>query len=75
MSKLTDRAKSGLIRASFRFERVFPRLVKFYLGRQLKKYKKKGTISDYKLKAKRIRRYHYYFEADLSVNPTSGGDN
>jgi hypothetical protein len=67
LAKLTDRAKSGLVKASFRFERLFPRLVKLYLGRQLKKYKKKGTISDYALKARRIGKYHYYFQVDLFV--------
>jgi hypothetical protein len=74
LANLTDRAKSGLIKASFRFERLFPRLVKFYLGRQLKKYKEKGTISEYKLKARRTGKFHYYFEVDLFAD-SKGGDN
>ena len=73
--KIADRAKSGLIRASFNFERFFPRLIKFYVGRQLKEYKNRGTLSDYKLKAKRLTKYHYIFELDLFLDSEKGGEN
>ncbi|MGA1975548.1 MAG: hypothetical protein ABSG92_07925 [Conexivisphaerales archaeon] len=72
--KLASRAKSGLVRASFRFERFFPRLVKLYMGRQLKKYKERGTISDYRIRAKRVKKYHYVFEVDLFLDPEKGGE-
>ncbi len=75
MVKLIEEAESELIKASFRLERLFPRLIKLYLGRRLKKYKEQGTLSDYRLKARRIGKYHYFFEADLYVDSRRGGEN
>jgi len=63
--KIGEHIASLLIKSSFRLERFFPQFVRFFLNRKLKEYKKKGVISDYKVKAKRKGKYHYLFEVDL----------
>lgn len=74
MAGIGERATGEIIRLSFRFERLFPQLIKFYLGRKLRQYKKKGVITDYKIKAGRKGRYHYTFEIDLYQKIMNGGE-
>jgi hypothetical protein len=72
--KLAEQAESELVKAAFRFERFFPVLVKLYVGRQLKKYKERGTIYDYKIRSRRVKKHHYVFQVDLSLNKRKGGE-
>ena len=65
---------SSLIKFSFRLEIFFPRFIKFFISRKLKEYKENGVLADYKVRAKRKGRYHYFFELDLFVNIEKGGE-
>ena len=56
------------------FERLFPRYIKFFAGRALKRYKKRGIISDYTIKTRRKAKYHYVVEIDLYRDLNRGGD-
>jgi hypothetical protein len=59
---------SSLIKFSFRLEFFFPQFIKFFISRKLKEYQEKGVLADYKVRAKRKGRHHYFFELDLFVN-------
>ena len=65
---------SLLVKVSFRFERFFPQIIKFFVNRKLEEYKKRGLISDYRVKARRKGRYHYSFIIDLSLDINRGGE-
>lgn len=62
---IDEKFASGLVKFSFKLERFFPKFIKFYLNRKLKEYKKKGLITDYKVKARRKEKHHYFFEISL----------
>lgn len=64
----------GLIKLSLKFEVLFPRFIKFFINRKLKEYKETGALTDYKVKAKRRGRFHYFFELDLFLNIGKGGE-
>lgn len=61
------------IKIGFRFEIFYPQAIKLFLNRRLKEYKNKGTFTDYKVKTKRIGKYHYLLEMDLFLNNIKGG--
>jgi hypothetical protein len=63
-----------LIKLSFKFEIFFPRLIKLFINQKLKEYKEMGKLTDYKFKAKRKGKYHYFFELDLLLNIGKGGE-
>ena len=63
-----------VVELSFKFEILFPQFIKFYLGRRLKRYQKRGFITGYEVKAGRIGKYHYIFEIDLDPKIPKGGE-
>ena len=69
-----ERMYSGLIKTALYFERLYPRYIKYFISRSLKKLKERGVISDYKVKSRRKNRYHYVFEIDL-YKKINGGEN
>ena len=62
------------IKIAFRFEIFYPQAIRLFLSRRLKEYKNKGTVTDYKVKTKRIGKYHYLLEMDLFLNNIKGGE-
>jgi hypothetical protein len=60
-----ERIASNLTKTVLAFERFFPQFVRFSLNRRLKEAKKRGVITNYKVKAIRKAKYHYVFEIDL----------
>jgi hypothetical protein len=60
-----DVAVSVLMKIAFRFEFFFPQFIGFYVGRKLKKYKKKGLLEDYAIKSKQRGKYHCLFDMDF----------
>jgi hypothetical protein len=50
-------------------EPISPRFVSFWLGRRLKDWRSRGLIDDYKVKTRRIGRFHYRVEVDLDLSP------
>ena len=61
------------IKIGFRFEIFYPQAIRLFLNQRFKEYKNKGTLTDYKVKTRRIGKYHYLLEMDLFLNNITGG--
>jgi hypothetical protein len=48
-------------------EPISPRFVSFWLRRRLKNWKNKGLIDDYRVKMRRIGKFHYRIEVDVDL--------
>jgi hypothetical protein len=48
---IRERLFSGTIKTALYFERLYPRYIKYFIGRSLKGLKERDMISDYKVKA------------------------
>ena len=70
---IIESASLVFMKIAFRFEFLYPQAIKFFLDRKLKEYKNKGTLTDYKVKASRIGKYHYFLEMDLFLDKIIGG--
>jgi hypothetical protein len=44
-----------------------PRFISFWVRRRLEDWKNRGLIDDYKVKTRRIGRFHYKIEVDLDL--------
>ena len=55
------------VRVAFFFEPVSPRFMSFWLRRRLRGWKDGGLIDDYRVKTKRIGKFHYKVEVDLDL--------
>ncbi|MGE5637112.1 MAG: hypothetical protein ACM3WQ_00255 [Chloroflexota bacterium] len=51
------------------FEPLAPRAITYYVSRQLGNLEHQGYIEDYKVKTKRIHRFHYTVFLDMDVTP------
>jgi hypothetical protein len=51
------------------FEPISPRFVSFLLRRKLEEWKGKGLIDAYKVKTKRVGKFHYRIDVDLDFTP------
>jgi len=65
ISKILSRL---LVRVAFVFEPVTPRLVSYYIGRTMKKWKQRNLILDYKTRTKRLGKFHYKTQIDVNLN-------
>jgi hypothetical protein len=70
---IIESSYSVFIKIAYRFEVLYPQAIKFLLDRKLKEYQNQGTLSEYKVKTKRMGKYHYFLEMDLFVD-TKGGE-
>ena len=70
---LVESSYSVFIRIAYRFEIFYPQAMKYFLNRKLNEYKTKGTITDYKVKTKRMGKFHYILEMDLFLDKIKGG--
>jgi hypothetical protein len=52
------------------FEPLAPTAINYYLSRTLGDVKQQGYISDYKVKTKRIHKFHYRIWLDLDLTAT-----
>jgi hypothetical protein len=71
---LIESSYSVFIKIAYRFEVLYPQAIKFLLDRKLKEYKTKGKLSEYKLKTKRMGKFHYFLEMDLFLDTEKGGE-
>jgi hypothetical protein len=60
---------SLLSRLLLSVEPIRPRLISFLLRRQLREWKRRGLIENYKTKTRTIAKLHYKIEIDLDVTP------
>lgn len=58
-----------LMRFVFLFEPLASPFVSFFLKRELREWKDKRLINDYKAKTKRIGKFHYKMDMDLDLTP------
>ncbi len=56
-----------LMRVAFVFEPLAPTAITVLMNQQLHRFKKAGTIGDYKTHTKRLGKYHYRIEMDLNL--------
>lgn len=59
-----------LLRVIFVFEPLAPTAITILMNQQLHRFKKAGTIGDYKTKTKRLGKFHYRIEIDLDLTGT-----
>lgn len=57
-----------LMRAAFVFEPLAPRLLSYYTRRTLKKWKQENRILGYTTRSRRLGKYHYKTQIDLSLS-------
>ena len=60
---------SFLARVAFAFEPISPRFISFFIRRRLNDWKKEGAIDDFKVKTRRISKFHYKVIVDLDFTP------
>jgi hypothetical protein len=58
-----------LARVAFAFEPISPRFISFFIRRRLNDWKKEGAVEDFKVKTKRISKFHYKVTVDLDFTP------
>lgn len=71
---IIESSYSVLIKIAYKFEIFYPQAIKYLLNRKLNEYKIKGILADYKVKTKRMGRFHYFLEMDLFIDKEKGGE-
>ncbi|MCR3907091.1 MAG: hypothetical protein NUK62_08725 [Tenericutes bacterium] len=71
--EILDSALSVFMKIGFRFEIFYPHAIKLFLNQKLKEFKNQKKLNDYKVKAKRLGKNHYFFEMDIFLNANKGG--
>ena len=56
-----------LFRVVFVFEPLAPTAITVLMNRQLRRFKERGAIGDYKTRTKRLGKYHYRIEINLDL--------
>ena len=56
-----------VIDALFAVEPISPPFISFFLERRLNKWQKQGFLDEYKVKTKRLGKFHYKIEVDLDL--------
>ena len=66
-SLINARTISFFVNLALIFEPLAPSAITYYVSRTLKDIKQQGLISDYKVKTKRIHKFHYRIWLDLDL--------
>jgi hypothetical protein len=56
-----------LFRVVFVFEPLAPTAITVLMNRQLRRFKERGAIGDYKTRTKRLGKFHYRIEINLDL--------
>ena len=64
---LIESAFRVLLRVIFVFEPLAPTAITILMNQQLHRFKEAGSIGDYKTKTKRLGKFHYRIEIDLTL--------
>jgi hypothetical protein len=56
-----------LLRVVFVFEPLAPTAITVLMNRQLRRFKERGAIGDYKTRTKRLGKFHYRIEINLDL--------
>ena len=63
-----ERFLSFLINFASVFEPIAARFISYYVRRELKEWKEKGLILEYKTKTRRIGKFHYKTQIDVILS-------
>ena len=66
-ARISQRFFSLMLRGAFFFEPLAPRAISYFLTRRLRELKKRGFISEFKTKIRRLGKFHYKIEVDLDL--------
>ena len=64
---LVESAVRVLLRVVFVFEPLAPTAITVLMNQQLRRFKERGAIGNYKTKTKRLGKYHYRIEVNLDL--------
>jgi hypothetical protein len=64
---LVESAVRVLLRVVFVFEPLAPTAITVLMNRQLRGFKERGSIGNYKTKTKRLGKFHYRIEVNLDL--------
>lgn len=62
-----------LIRLFSVVEPLTPRAVSYYIGRYLRNWKNNNLIFDYRIRTRRLGKFHYKIIVDLDLTPKQAG--
>jgi hypothetical protein len=62
-----------LIRLFLIVEPLTPRAFSYYIGRYLRNWKNRNLILDYKIRTRRLGKFHYKIIVDLDLTPKQAG--
>ena len=71
---IIDSSYSVFIKIAYRFEIFYPQAIKYFVNQKLKEYKNSGKLTDYKVKTKRMGKFHYFLEMDIFLENKKGGE-
>ncbi|MCW4007411.1 MAG: hypothetical protein NWF09_01785 [Candidatus Bathyarchaeota archaeon] len=66
-TRVRQRFFSLLIKGAFIFELLAPRVISYYLARQLQELENEGRISNFHAKTRRLGKFHYKMEINLEL--------
>lgn len=66
---------SGLLRIALSIEILFPFYIDVLARRSLGDLRKRGLISNYDVKTRRLKKFHYVVQIDLYKCGKKGGEN
>ena len=69
-SLINSRTINFFFNLALAFEPLAPTAISYYVSRTLRDVKQQGYISDYKVKTKRIHKFHYRIWLDLDLTET-----
>ena len=64
---LVESAVRVLLRVVFAFEPLAPTAITVLMNQQLRRFKNAGAICDFKIRTKRLGRFHYRIEVNLDL--------
>ena len=66
-SRISQKFFEVLFSVAFVFEPLAPRAITYIVTRRLKEWKKRGLISEFKTRTRRLGKFHYRIEIGLDV--------
>ena len=71
---MSESVRNFFMRVFFVFEPTAARFLSFFLRRKMKGWKKEGLLDSYKVRTKRIKKFHYKVDIDLDFTQEQFGN-
>jgi hypothetical protein len=65
---ISSKLLAFMLRLAFFFEPLAPQAIEYLANRSLRDWKRKGLVSKYKARTKRLGRFHYKLIVEMEVN-------